>query len=499
MSPVFLQRDYTMRLRPLLFAAAAAATLAAGGCATNPVTGKSDVVTMSVAQEVELGRKMHPQILQEYGRYEDEALQAYVSQLGQRIAAQSHRPDLQYTFTVLDSEEVNAFALPGYVYITRGIMAYLNSEAELAAVLGHEVGHITARHSVRKQAGSTATGVGATLIGIVTGSGDLAGLANMAGTALVLGYGRDMELEADQLGAEYLHRLGYSPEAMIDVVRLLKNQEMLELQLARQEGREPRVYHGVFSSHPDNDTRLKEVVAAAGKTPGAGDQRPDGRDAYLQRIAGLPLGPSREQGVVKGSRFYHGTLGMTVAFPTGWIVDNQPTKVVASTPQQDAVLQLTAIPPPPGAKPQELLARSFGGTPLSGGESLTVNGLQGYTAVARDIGLPWGNRGPARGAVIYYNGLAYMFTGASRLTGAFAANDALFLSSIKTFRRLRDNELQLAEPQRIKLVKATASTRIAALAAASPIEKYPAERLRLLNDLYPDKEPRPGSWLKVVE
>jgi predicted Zn-dependent protease len=352
---------------------------------------------------------------------------------------------------------------------------------------------------VRQQAGATATGVGATVIGILTGSGDLAGLANMAGTALVRGYGRDMELEADQLGAEYLNRLGYSPEAMIDVVRLLKNQEMLELQLARQEGREPRVYHGVFSTHPDNDTRLKEVVAAAGKTPGAGDQRPDGRDAYLQRIVGLPLGPSREQGVVKGSRFYHGTLGMTVAFPTGWTVDNQPTKVVASTPQKDAVLQLTAVPPPPGTKPQELLARSFGGTPLSGAEPLTVNGLQGYTAVARDIGLPWGNRGPARGAVIYYNGLAYMFTGASRLTGAFAANDALFLSSIKTFRRLRDNELQLAEPQRIKLVKATASTRIAALAAASPIEKYPAERLRLLNDLYPDKEPTPGSRLKVVE
>jgi predicted Zn-dependent protease len=134
--------------RPLLaaiFALGAALT----GCATNPVTGKSDVVTMSAAQEVEIGRKMHPQILQEYGRYADEELQAYVNDVGQRIAAKSHRPDLQYTFTVLDGEEVNAFALPGgYVYITRGIMAYLNSEAELAAVLGHEVGHITARHAV---------------------------------------------------------------------------------------------------------------------------------------------------------------------------------------------------------------------------------------------------------------------------------------------------------------------------------------------------------------
>lgn len=483
----------------LLAGAVLAAALVTGGCATNPVTGKTDVVTMSAAQEVEIGRRMHPQILQEYGRYQDDELQAYVSEVGQRIAAKSHRPDLQYTFTILDSEEVNAFALPGgYVYITRGIMAYLNSEAELAAVLGHEVGHITARHAVRQQAGATATGVGATVIGILTGSGDLAGLANMAGTALVRGYGRDMELEADQIGAEYLNRVGYSPEAMIDVVRLLKNQELLEVQLARQEGREPRVYHGVFSTHPDNDTRLKEVVATAGRTAGAGEQRPDGRDAYLRHLAGLPLGPSREQGVVRGSRFYHGTLGMTVAFPSGWVVQNQPTKVVASTPQKDAFLQMTAVPPP-GVKPQELLSKSLAGVRLTDGEAIAANGLQGYTAIAQGVGLPWGNHGPARSAVVYYNGLAYVFTGATRLNAAFPAQDAIFLSSIKTFRRLRDNEFPLAEPNRLKLVKADPGTRIEVLAASSPIEKYPAERLRLLNDLYPNREPSAGQWLKVVE
>lgn len=488
-----------MNARTLLYAAALASGLALGGCATNPVTGRADIVTMSAAQEVEIGRKMHPQILQQYGRYSDEALQAYVNDIGQRIAAASHLPNLQFTFTVLDSEEVNAFALPGgYVYVTRGILAYLNSEAELVAVLGHEVGHVTARHAVRQQSGAAAAGVGATLIGVLTGSGDLANLANYAGTALVRGYGRDMELEADSIGAEYLVRLGYAPEAMIDVVRLLKNQEMLEVQIARQEGRDPRVYHGVFSTHPDNDTRLKEVVASAGKV-GTGEARPDGRDAYLKRISGMPLGPSREQGVVRGSRFYHGTLGMTVAFPSGWAVQNLPRKVVATSPQKDAMLQLSAVPPPPDVKPRELLARSLPGVPLSGGEPLEFNGLSGYTAIARDVALPWGNRGPARYAVVYYNGLAYVFTGATRLSSALGASDPLFMSSIKTFRRLRDNELKLAEPNRIRLIKASPQTRIAALAAASPIEKYPVERLRLLNDLYPNKEPTPGQWLKVVE
>jgi len=488
-----------MKARLLLLAAALAAALVAGGCATNPVTGKSDIVTMSVAQEVEIGRQMHPKVLQEYGRYADEELQAYVSDLGQRIAAVSHRPDLQYTFTVLDSDEVNAFALPGgYVYITRGIMAYLNSEAELAAVLSHEVGHVTARHAVRQQTGATAAGVGATVIGILTGSGDLANVANMAGTALVRGYGRDMELESDSIGAQYLARLGYPPDAMIDVVRLLKNQEILEVQIARQEGREPRVYHGVFSTHPDNDTRLREVVAAAGK---AGDvqARPDGRDAYLKAITGLPLGPSREQGVVRGNRFYHGTLGMTVAFPTGWAIQNQPTKVVGVAPQKEAFLQVSAAPPPPGVQPKELLSRSLAGVPLADAQPLEANGLQGYSAIAREVALPWGNRGPARVAVLYYNGLAYLFTGSSRLTSSFAATDPVLMSSIKTFRRLRDNELRLAEPNRIKLVKAAPGASIEQLAAVSPIEKYPAERLRLLNDLYPDKQPTPGQWLKVVE
>jgi predicted Zn-dependent protease len=481
-----------------LFAAVAITAIAMTGCATNPVTGKADVVTMSAAQEAELGRKMHPQILQQYGRYSDEALQAYVNDVGQRIARASHLPNLQFTFTVLDSEEVNAFALPGgYVYVTRGIMAYLNSEAELVAVLGHEVGHVTARHAVRQQTGAAATGVGATLIAVLTGSGDLANLANMAGTALVRGYGRDMELEADSIGAEYLSRLGYDPEAMIDVVRLLKNQEMLEIQIARQEGREPRVYHGVFSTHPDNDTRLKEVVTSAAKA-GGGETRPDGREAYLRRIEGLPMGPSREQGVVRGSRFYHGTLGMTVAFPSGWAVQNLPRKVVATSPQKDAMLQLTAVPPPPDVKPGDLLARSLPGVPLSGAEPIEINGLPGYTAIARDVALPWGNRGPARYVVVYYNGLAYVFTGATRLSSALGASDPLFMSSIKTFRRLRENEFKLAEPNRIRLVKAGPQTRIAVLAASSPIEKYPAERLRLLNDLYPDKEPVAGELIKVV-
>jgi predicted Zn-dependent protease len=487
------------RLSLHLAAAVLAGTLALAGCATNPVTGGKDVVMMSEAQEVEIGRKAHAQVLQQYGRYDDEAVQRYVSDIGQRIARTSHRPDLPFTFTVLDSPEVNAFALPGgYVYITRGIMAYLNSEAELAAVIGHEIGHVTARHSVRQQSGATAAGVGAMVVGILTGSPDLANVANMAGSALVKGYGRDMELEADQLGAEYLARIGFEPEAMIDVVRLLKNQEMLEIQMARQENRKPRVYHGLFASHPDNDTRLKEVVRAAKKVKNTED-RPDNRDAYLSRINGLPMGDSRAQGIVRGSRFYHGDLGFTLAFPSGWVVDNAQARVLAYPESKEAMIDVSAQAPPQGMQPKELLGRLLQGTPTMKAEPLQVNGLNGYVATARSVSLPWGTQGPAMVAVVYYNNLAYIFKGASRQAAGLSSFEPMFMSSVKTFRRLKDNEFVQAEPDTIRVVRVPQGATIEQLAKNSPIKKYPVERLRLLNDLYPDKQPVPGQKLKVVE
>jgi predicted Zn-dependent protease len=487
------------RLSPSLGAAILLVALFGAGCATNPVTGRPDVVTMSEAKEIELGRRLHPQILQQYGRYEDEALQQYVSEIGQRIARASHRPDLQYTFTVLDTNDVNAFALPGgYIYITRGIMAYLNDEAELAAVLGHEIGHVTARHSVRQQSGATAAGVGATVVGVLTGNPFLGEAASMAGSALVSGYGRDMELEADELGAEYLNRIGYAPEEMIDVVRLLKNQEMLEVQIARQENRKPRVYHGVFASHPDNDTRLHEVVKAAKKVETTAD-RPNNRDAYLARINGLPMGASRAQGVVRGARFYHGDLGFTLAFPSGWIVDNQRQSVLAVSPPKDAMMRVSAAGIPQGVAPKEFLGRTLQGMSTMKAEPLTVNGLPGYYAIVRSTSLPWGTQGPAMYAIVYYNNLAYIFQGAPRQAAGLSSFEPVFLSSVKTFRRLRDNEFQQAEPDRIRVVQVPPGVTVEQIAKGSPIDKYPVERLRLLNDLYPDRQPAAGQKLKIVD
>jgi len=190
------------------------------GCAMNPVSGTPDLVFMSESSEINIGSENDAKIRGKYGVYDSPALQTYVQQVGQKLAAQSHRPGLTYHFTVLDSPEVNAFALPGgYVYITRGILAYLNSEAELAAVLGHEIGHVTARHGVRQYTAATATGFVGAIIGVATGIGATQDLFNnVFGNAILSGYGRDHELESDRLGAEYLARTGYDPQAMIKVI-----------------------------------------------------------------------------------------------------------------------------------------------------------------------------------------------------------------------------------------------------------------------------------------
>lgn len=275
-----------MKLKTFTVSLILSAFLALTACSVNPVSGKKDFTLISEQQELSMGAQAHRSILKQKKRYNNAALQAYVNSIGQELAKHSHRKNIRYTFTVLDDPSVNAFALPGgYIYITTGLMAYLNSEGELAGVLGHEIGHVTARHSVKQQSAGIA---GAILIQVLTKkTGESSGKQyNQLGKAILSGYGRNHELQADKLGAEYLARVGYDPRNMIDVVSVLKAQEEFEKYQARKEGRQPRAYHGVFASHPSNDQRLQEVINAAKHIKSAGT-RSANRDGYLRRINGL--------------------------------------------------------------------------------------------------------------------------------------------------------------------------------------------------------------------
>lgn len=265
--------------------------LALTACSVNPVSGKKELVMMSEQQEVSLGAGLHKQVLKQYKPYNNAALQAYVNGIGQSLARQSHRNNIRYYFTVVDDPSINAFALPGgYIYITRGLMAYLNSEAELAGVLAHEVGHVTARHSARQQTRGTLTSVLASVIAKQTGNTQI---VRTLATASVRGYGRKHELQSDQLGAEYLARVGYDPQNMIKVIEVLKAQEDFSNFLARSEGRQPPSYHGTFATHPSNDKRLQQVVGAANSIKSA-RTRPDNRRGYLNRISGLKYNKTKK-------------------------------------------------------------------------------------------------------------------------------------------------------------------------------------------------------------
>ena len=215
-------------------------------CSVNPVTGEKDFVLMSEDAELEMGRSYNSQILQSQSVYNDTKIQNYVQSIGESLAKTSHRPNLIYRFTVLDSPEVNAFALPGgYIFINRGLMAYLSTEEELAAVLGHEIGHVTARHSVRQI--SQAQLLSLVSYAVASKVGSTAGdLTNIASGALVAGYGRDMELQADSLGAEYMVQQGYSASGMINTISVLKEHEIYSKKVSKRRGVMQQTYHGIL-------------------------------------------------------------------------------------------------------------------------------------------------------------------------------------------------------------------------------------------------------------
>lgn len=457
------------------------------GCAQNPVSGRNDFVMMSESQEIAIGRKNDELIKKQYRVYESRALQEYVNRVGQKLARQSHRPDLQYHFTVLDSPEINAFALPGgYVYITRGILAYLNSEAELAAVLGHEIGHVTARHGVRQQSVAQAADISLTIASIFVpqlNNTAVQNITNILGGALLSGYGREHELEADRLGADYLARSAYDPQAIIKVIGTLKNQETMDAELAKQEGREPRRYHGLFATHPDNDTRLQQAVGEAGRLTVA--QPFAGRDEYLAAIEGLVFNDNSDQGVVRNNRFYHGELGLTLQLPHGWQVHNLPEVLAAVSPQGEAQLAMK-----PGGRangsPEDFARRIAGyGAEISPAE---INGLP-----AAQIELP-----DSTGAVIFFDKQAYILQGKAKSRALLARHRDTLLGAIRSFRAMSAEERKQVKPLTIHVIPVWAGDRYAKLAQQSPLGKSAESYLRLINAQYPSGEPQLGQRIKVV-
>ncbi len=303
-------------------------------CAINPVTGKREFMLLSEADEIKLGQQSDPSIVQMYGVYEDEDLQKYLNELGNKMVKVSHRSHLKFEFKLMDSPVINAFAVPGgYVYITRGIMAYMNSEAELAGVVGHEIGHVTARHSAKQYSNAQVAQLGLGLGTILAPEfAHYAGMAAQGIGLLFLRFSREHERQSDDLGVEYATKVGYDAREMSNFFHTLD-----KMQGESSQGGLP----DWFSTHPNPADRVVDVKKKAeewrAKVNSA--ELKINRNVYLNRINGLIFGENPRQGFVENNVFYHPDLKFKFPFPAGWKLTNLPTQVqIVSADEKGAVL-----------------------------------------------------------------------------------------------------------------------------------------------------------------
>lgn len=482
--------------------AALGCVLAFSAGAADPNTGTK--TTPKTAKEPTSVKRNHEQIIKAIGLYDDQAIQDYVNEVGRRVSAVSDLPGADFKFYVLDEEGINAFTTGCCrVYVNRGLLVSLNSEAELAAVLGHEIGHVTGRHPQKQQTAGILAQVLAAGAAVATGSQAVSDLANLGAIAGFRGYGRSQEMEADRLGLTYFTRAGYRAESMGDVFKMFKDGERFELERARAEGREPQIYHGLLSTHPAPDARAIQAAKGAARVGGAVDGGGvERRDEYLRRIEGIAFGSSKAQGVLRENRMYHEPLGITLAFPRAWTVENHPDKVVAYTPAKDAFVIMELVPKDPKKPmtPREALLAFAQGLSFSGGESFDSNGMPGYTALSRNGSPLDQGAGPMRFVTIQRGDGFFMFYGSSKASrNGVPEADGLVRGVAQTLRGLKPSEFPLAEPFRIKIVKAKDGTQLAEYADAMPVERYKREELELINGVYPGGNPQPGQLFKIVE
>ena len=480
--------------RPRFVLAALTAALAATviACATNPATGKREFSLMSEAQEVQLGQEMDPQIKQEMGVYDDAELQRYVSSVGMRLAKASERPNLPWHFTVVDEPAVNAFALPGgYIYVTRGILAFLNDEEQLAGVLGHEIGHVTARHSAQQYTQATSAGVGLTLLSIfVPEARPFQSLAENALGLLFLKHGRDDEVQADRLGADYTAKTGWDPRGVAGMLRTLARLD--EASGSR------RGVPNFLATHPAPADRVQQVLAYVQKNPtavGTSGRAADEVD-YQRVVDGIVFGDSPSDGIVRGNEFLHPDLRLALAFPKGWEVQNSATQVLAKAPDRENYMLLTLVPNANGSL-QQIAQGSMAnaGFRQVQGERESLNGLDAYVGTYQGAMQGIGNIVTVAAHVVH-NRNVYMFAGLAP-PNQFQSAQQQFVASIRSFRELSQEEAARIRPNRVDIYTVRNGDTWESLASRTGNVVKPAT-LAIMNNYEPNEPPRSGDQIRIV-
>lgn len=492
-----MTRSPAFSRRGLLQGGAATLALASAGglagCAANPATGRSSFTAFqSIDDDVSLGRREFPKLVKAFGGpYEDRRVQGYVEGVGRRLAPHTEFPALPYTFTVLNTPIVNAFALPGgYVGITRGLLALASTEAELASVVGHEMGHVNARHSAERQGQGLLAQLGVLVLGVATGSSELANLAGAAASLYVQSYSRDQEFEADMLGGRYMTRAGYDPEGMVGLLATLREQSQVE---AAMKGLAPGSVDefNMMSTHPRTIDRTRAALQQAVASRPA--DAVVGRETYLGAIDGLMFGDSPDQGIIDGQTFVHPGLRLRFRVPAGYVLRNSDTAVTANGPDGGLIqFDMTRLRGDVGQTLQSMLANSR----AQGFERLTVNGMPGATA---GVGLKT-NRGQAQGQVVLVDmgrGRAVRFLFAAP-PARFGALSRGFRETTYSLASLSPSEAGAISARRLRVRTVARGDSVATLARGLPYGRFNPEWFRVLNDMAPGSEVQPGQVVKVV-
>jgi len=448
---------------------------------------------MSEAQEISLGQQMDSEVREQMGVYSNPELQRYVEQVGLRLARSSERPNLPWHFTVVDQPAVNAFALPGgYIYITRGILPFLDNEAEFAGVLGHEIGHVTARHSAAAYSKATSAGVGLALLGIfVPSTRPLQGLAETALGVLFLKHGRDDELEADRLGAEYTAKNGWDPEGIAGMLTTLARID--EASGSR------RGVPNWLSTHPAPADRVQQVHASVEKAKASAPRGQFARneDGFLNRIDGIVYGDSPEQGVVRGNRFLHGDLRFAIEFPEGWEIQNAPSQVAAKAPREEAYMVLQLVQEPRGSLEDTALASMQGaGLRLVEGNRGQINGLPAFVGTYQGTVEGLG-RVVVRAAHLEHQRRVFLVAGMAPQE-VFSRVDGAITRSISSFDPLSPEEAARIRANRIDVYTVRPGDTWQRIASRASEGNIKPETLAIMNHYPVNEQPRPGDRIKVV-
>jgi predicted Zn-dependent protease len=456
--------------------------LLVAACSMNLTTGERQLTMMPEAQEMQIGAQTHPEVLASFGVYDDPEWQAYIQEIGEKIAATSERPELNWTFTVLDDPVVNAMALPGgYIYVNRGILAHFNSEAELVSVLGHEIGHVTARHSVEQMSRAQLAQLGLGVAAVASEEfRQYAGLASQGLGILFLKFGRDDENQSDSLGLRYMTRAGYDPAEMPKVFATLDRVS---------------ASHGLrgtpewLSTHPDPGNRIGNIEARIARLPPEELGGTVGRESYLDRLEGIVFGDDPRQGYTVGQTYYHPELAFRIRFPDEWRIINQRQAVGAFSPNRDGSVVLTLSDE---QTPQAAFDAFFGQQGVQRGPSRGKN-LYSFRAYDTQTGA-----GRAEGLIgfVSHGGRLYQLMGYTGLETWDSYSKDMH-ASLTSFAKVTDRRYLEVRPATIEVVELRQSMNMTQFN-----QRYPSiieiDRLAIINGVDVETVMDPGRLVKRV-